>query len=51
MSWSVGSSWDAVVMIVSLLYRVTRKLLAVPGILLRRDTTKEAELLGLDPGS
>ena len=33
--------------IVSLLYRVTRKLLAVPGILLRRDTTKEAELFVL----
>lgn len=47
MSWSVGSSWDAVVVIVSLLYRVTRKLLAVPGILLRRDTTKEAELFVL----
>jgi transposase len=47
MSWSVGSGWDAVMVIVSLLYRVTRKLLAVPGILLRRDTTKEAELFVL----
>ncbi|MER5995446.1 helix-turn-helix domain-containing protein [Streptomyces viridosporus] len=47
MSWSVGSSWDAVVVIVSLLYRVTRKLPAVPGLLLRRDTTKEAELFVL----
>jgi hypothetical protein len=47
MSWSVGGSWDAVVVIVSLLCRVARKLLAVPGILLRRDTTKEAELFVL----
>lgn len=32
-------------MIVSLLYRVTRRLLAVPTVLLQRDTSKEAELL------
>ncbi|QTI90577.1 integrase core domain-containing protein [Streptomyces sp. AgN23] len=34
-------------MIVSLLYSVTRKLLMVPSVLLRRGTTKEAELLVL----
>ncbi|QEU89005.1 integrase [Streptomyces viridosporus T7A] len=34
-------------MIASLLYRVTRKLPAVPGLLLRHDTTKEAELFVL----
>jgi hypothetical protein len=33
--------------IVSLLYRVARKLLSVPGALLRRDTAKDAELLVL----
>jgi transposase len=33
--------------IVSLLYKATRKLLSVPGVLLRRDTVKEAELLVL----
>ncbi|MGY0063423.1 integrase core domain-containing protein [Streptomyces sp. LZ34] len=34
-------------MIVSLLYQVTRRLLAVPAVLVRRDTSKEAELLVL----
>ena len=34
-------------MLVSLLYQVTRRLLAVPTVLLRRDTSKEAELLVL----
>ncbi|MEU8727413.1 MULTISPECIES: integrase core domain-containing protein [Streptomyces] len=34
-------------MIVSLLYKVTRKLLTVPSVLLRRGTAKEAELLVL----
>lgn len=34
-------------MIVSLLYKATRKLLCVPGVLLRRDTTEDAELLVL----
>ncbi|MBV6702610.1 integrase core domain-containing protein [Kitasatospora aureofaciens] len=34
-------------MIVSLLYKVARKLLSVPGVLLRRDTAKDAELLVL----
>ncbi|GDY48926.1 hypothetical protein SANT12839_098080 [Streptomyces antimycoticus] len=32
-------------MIVSLLYQVTRRVLAVPTVLLRRDTAKDAELL------
>jgi putative transposase len=34
-------------MIVSLLYRVARKLLSVPGVLLRSDTETAAELLVL----
>ncbi|GAA1258051.1 hypothetical protein [Streptomyces aureus] len=34
-------------MIVSLLYKVARKLLSVPGVLLSRDSTKAAELLVL----
>ena len=34
-------------MIVSLLYKVTRRLLSVPAVLLRRDSTKNAELLVL----
>lgn len=42
-----GSSWDAALMIVSLLYRATRGLLSVPAVLLRRDTAKDAELLVL----
>jgi putative transposase len=33
--------------IVSLVYQVARKLLALPALLLRRDATKEAELLVL----
>jgi putative transposase len=32
-------------MIVSLLYQLTHRLLSVPTLLLRRDTTKDAELL------
>src|SRR2546427_7667574 len=39
--------WDPVRMIVSLVYQVARKLLAVPAVLLRRDVAKEAELLVL----
>ncbi|MET7622542.1 hypothetical protein [Streptomyces sp. NPDC005408] len=31
--------------ILSMLYKVTRKLLMVPGVLLRRNTSKDAELL------
>ena len=34
-------------MIVSLLYRLTRRLLSVPAVLLHRDTAKDAELLVL----
>jgi len=34
-------------MIVSLLYQMTRRLLSVPSVLLRRDTAKDAELLVL----
>ncbi|MGI5143846.1 integrase core domain-containing protein [Streptomyces sp. CA-106110] len=34
-------------MIVSLVYKVTRKLLSVPAVLLRRNTSKDAELLVL----
>src|SRR5437764_13383544 len=34
-------------MIVSLVYQVARSLLAVPAVLLRRDTAKDAELLVL----
>lgn len=34
-------------MIVSLLYKVARRLLSVPGMLLHRDTAKDAELLVL----
>ncbi len=37
-------------MIVSLVYRVARKLLAVPAVLLRRDAAKDAELLVLRHG-
>ncbi|WP_258564545.1 hypothetical protein [Streptomyces himalayensis] len=34
-------------MIASLLYNVTRRLLSVPTVLLRRETSKDAELLVL----
>ncbi|MBP2324710.1 hypothetical protein JOF56_005095 [Kibdelosporangium banguiense] len=34
-------------MIVSLLYHLARRLLSVPTVLLRRDITKDAELLAL----
>lgn len=34
-------------MIVSMLHKVARRLLSVPGVLLRRDTAKDAELLVL----
>ena len=44
---AVSGGWDAVAMIVSLLYRATRTLLSIPGVLLRRDTVKDAELLVL----
>jgi putative transposase len=34
-------------MIVSLLYHTTRHLLSIPGVLLRRETSRDAELLVL----
>jgi hypothetical protein len=39
--------WNPGWVIVSLVYQVARKLLAVPAVLLRRDASKEAELLVL----
>jgi putative transposase len=42
-----GYVGNTVWMIVSLVYRVARKLLAVPAVLLRRDAAKDAELLVL----
>lgn len=36
--------WKHVCMIVSLAYKMARKLLSVPSVLLRRETTKDAEL-------
>ncbi|GAA1712035.1 hypothetical protein GCM10009680_61310 [Streptomyces yatensis] len=39
--------WDHVQVIVSLVYQVTRKLLSVPAVLLRRRTSRDAELLVL----
>ncbi|ROP41847.1 hypothetical protein [Saccharothrix texasensis] len=38
-------------MIVSLLYKVTRKLLSVPSVLLRGEAAKDAELRSGEPGS
>src|SRR4051812_34774396 len=46
--WRAATAcWNPVQVIVSLVYRVARKLLAVPAVLLRRDAAKEAELLVL----
>src|SRR3954468_6556029 len=46
--WRTATAcWNAVQVIVSLVYQVARKLLAVPAVLLRRDVSKEAELLVL----
>jgi putative transposase len=42
---AVGGDWDADMMIVSLLYRAARTLLSIPGVLLRRNTAKGAELV------
>lgn len=42
-----AACWNPVQVIVSLVYQVARKLLALPAVLLRRDVTKEAELLVL----
>lgn len=39
--------WNPVRVIVSLVYQVARKLLAVPAVLLRLDVAKDAELLVL----
>ena len=39
--------WEHVLMIVSLLYKVTRKLLSIPSVLLRSEAVKDAELLVL----
>jgi putative transposase len=39
--------WDHDPVIVSLLYQLTRRLLSVPAVLLRRDVDKDAELLVL----
>ena len=41
------AAWHPVRVIVSLLYKLSRSLLSVPAVLLRRDTSKEAELLVL----
>jgi hypothetical protein len=41
------AGWNPIHMIVSLVYQVARKLLAVPAVLLRRDAAKNAELLVL----
>lgn len=45
--WRSGSRGTMPRVIVSLVYRVTRKLLSVPVLLLRRQVTKDAELLVL----
>lgn len=42
-----GLDWRDVRVIVSMLYKVARKLLSIPGVLLRRDTAQDAELLVL----
>ncbi|WP_406122379.1 hypothetical protein [Streptomyces canus] len=43
----IGCGWQDDPVIVSLLYKVARRLLSVPGVLLRRDTAKDAEVLVL----
>lgn len=47
--WARASDhhWHDVRVIISLLYKVARKLLSVPGVLLRSDTAKAAEVLVL----
>ena len=47
MWYTTAACWNPVRVIVSLVYQVVRKLLAVPAVLLRRDLAKEAELLVL----
>ncbi|MGR3939281.1 integrase [Streptomyces sp. BRA346] len=44
---SITVCWNPVRVIVPLVYQVTRKLLAFPALLLRRDAAKDAELLVL----
>jgi hypothetical protein len=44
---AISHGWNAVWMIVSLVYQVARSLLAVPAMLLRRDMATDAELLVL----
>ena len=39
--------WEHGLVIVSLLFKVTRKLLSVPSVVLRSETAKDAELLVL----
>jgi hypothetical protein len=39
--------WQHVRVIVSLVYKVIRRLLSVPGVLLRSEAVKDAELLAL----
>jgi hypothetical protein len=46
--WRIATAcWNPCQVIVSFVYQVARKLLAVPAVLLRRDVAKEAELLVL----
>ena len=48
MAWrGLRTRWDHVQVIVSLVYQVTRKLVSVPAVLLRRQTARDAELLVL----
>jgi hypothetical protein len=44
---ATAACWKLVRVIVSLVYQVARKLLAVPAVLLRRDAAEDAELLVL----
>ena len=46
-SEAFAGGWDATRVIISTVYRITRALLSVPGVLLRRNTAKDAELLVL----
>ncbi|MFE9941676.1 hypothetical protein [Streptomyces hirsutus] len=43
----ISCGWQGDPVIVSLLYKVARRLLSVPGALLRRDTARDAEVLVL----
>lgn len=44
---ATATCWNPVQVIVSLVYKMTRKLLAVPAVILCRDAAKDAELLVL----